>query len=160
MPDQEKALHALKVLLLIHDEYRDKLDMPGFRAKTLWKRVELNIDREDWPNTVKSIKEYLVESQNVLSQAQTSQLSVMDEDRRQELIFNSDLDMERRREALFYHGYALLKIGLVRQAKKQWDLLYKESPDDVYGTLAEEELRMLSWRESVSPELVKAIESN
>ena len=158
MPDHEKALHALKVLLLIYDEYRDLLDMPGFRAKTLWKRVELNIDREDWPNTVKSIKEYLVESQNVLSQAQTSQLSVMDEDRRQELIFNSDLDMERRREALFYHGYALLKIGLVRQAKKQWDLLYKESPDDVYGTLAEEELRMLSWRESVSPELVKAIE--
>ena len=82
------------------------------------------------------------------------------DERRKELFFYSDLDAERRREALFYHGFALLKIGLVRQAKKQWDLLYKEAPDDVYGTLAEEELRMLSWRESVSPELVKEIESS
>ena len=160
MPDQEKALHALKVLLLIHDEYRDQLDMPGFRAKTLWKRVELNIDRADWPSTVKAIKEYLVESQSVLSQMQSEQLKTKSEERRKELFFYSDLDAERRREALFYHGYALLKIGLVRQAKKQWDLLYKEAPDDVYGTLAEEELRMLSWRESVSPELVKEISTS
>ena len=106
---------------------------------------------------MKAIKEYLVESQSVLSQMQSEQLSTKSDDRRQELFFYSDLDAERRREALFYHGYALLKIGLVRQAKKQWDLLYKEAPDDVYGTLAEEELRMLSWRESVSPELVKEI---
>jgi tetratricopeptide (TPR) repeat protein len=157
MPDKEKALHALKVLLLIHDEYRDQLNMPGFRAKILWKRVELNIDRQDWPSTVKSIKEYLVESQSVLSRIQSEQLNSKDDERRKELLFYSDLDAERRREALFYHGYALLKIGLVRQAKKQWDLLYKEAPDDVYGTLAEEELRMLSWRESISPELVKDI---
>ena len=157
MPDKEKALHALKVLLLIHDEYRDQLNMPGFRAKILWKRVELNIDRQDWPSTVKSIKSYLVESQSVLSRIQSEQLNSKDDERRKELLFYSDLDAERRREALFYHGYALLKIGLVRQAKKQWDLLYKEAPDDVYGTLAEEELRMLSWRESISPELVDDI---
>lgn len=159
IPDHEKALHALKVLLLIHDEYRDQLNMPTFRAKTLWKRVELCIQLEDWPSTVKGIKEYLAESQSLLSALQTEQMNTEDQKRREELIFHTDLDAQRRREALFYHGYALLKIGLVRQAKKQWDLLYKEAPDDVYGTLAEEELRMLSWRETVSPEVLKAIDA-
>ena len=158
IPDREKALHALKVLLLIHDEYRDQLNMPSFRAKTLWKRVELCIELEDWPSTVKSIKEYLTESQSLMSSLQTETLRSTDPRRREELMIYSDLDAQRRREALFYHGYALLKIGLIRQAKKQWDLLYKEAPDDVYGTLAEEELRMLSWREQVSPLLVKGIE--
>jgi hypothetical protein len=54
----------------------------------------------------------------------------------------------------------LLKIGLVRQAKRQWDLLYKEAEKgDPYGMLAEEELRMLTWRENIAPELLKTLDS-
>ena len=159
IPDKEKGLHALKVLLQIHDEYSDELNMPVFRAKTLWRRVELCIDLNKWPNTVKAIKEYLQESQSLMSSQKTELFRTKDKRRQEELVSYIDLLHERRREALFYHGYALLKIGLVRQAKRQWDLLYKEASDgDPYGTLAEEELRMLTWRESTAPDLLKTLD--
>jgi hypothetical protein len=120
--------------------------------------VELCIDLKKWPNTVKAIKEYLQESQSLMSSQQTELFRTKDKRRQEELVSYIDLLHERRREALFYHGYALLKIGLVRQAKRQWDLLYKEASDvDPYGTLAEEELRMLNWKESVTPELLKTL---
>ena len=161
--DKEKALHALKVLLEIHNEYRDTLNMPVFRAKTLWRRVELCIELNKWPNTVKAIKQYLQESQSLMSSQQTELFRLNgDRQRQQELISYIDLLHERRREALFYHGYALLKIGLVRQAKRQWDLLYKEAQQqqgDPYGMLAEEELRMLTWRENIAPELLKELDA-
>ena len=95
-----------------------------------------------------------------MSSKQTELFRTKDKRSQEEIISIIDLLHERRREALFYHGYALLKIGLVRQAKRQWDLLYKEATQgDPYGTLAEEELRMLTWRENVAPELLKTLDA-
>ena len=68
--------------------------------------------------------------------------------------------LTRKYEALFYKGYALLKLGLVRQAKREWDLLYKEANQNSseYAQLADYELRMLTWRDLVADELLKLIE--
>ena len=158
MPDYDKALHSLKILLQIYDEFKDQLDMPGFRVNILWNRVELHLQKEAWPEVVKSIKEYLEESQGMLSSLSANiPKTRKSKNKRNEIFFQGDLELIRRKEALFYHGYALLKLGLIRQAKREWDLLYKEDPRHVYGQLAEQELRMLSWRDVVSPELMKTI---
>jgi hypothetical protein len=46
---------------------------------------------------------------------------------------------------------------MIQEAKKQWDLLYKESPRSIYGMLAERELEMLSWRNLIQPKLLQKI---
>jgi hypothetical protein len=70
----------------------------------------------------------------------------------------AELEIDRRREALFFQGFAFLKLQDERSAKRIWDLLYKEAPKHVYGKLAEFELFMLSWRNVVSPEVLKLID--
>ena len=158
MPDYDKALHALKILLEIYDEFKSELNMPRLRLDVLWNRVELQIQKESWPDVVSSIKMYLEESQAVLSTAGSSMYKNVPVLDRLDFSEEEEENLTRRREALFYKGYALLKLGLVRQAQREWDLLYKEAYPSPYAELAEYELNMLSWRNLVSDEVLKMIE--
>lgn len=153
MPDYDKALNALTVLLNIYDEYKAQLNMPSFRVNALWRRVELHIEREGWAELIPAIQEYIEESQNTISALNET---VDDsESARESAFIQAELELDRRYEAQFYQGYAFLKIGDERSAKRIWDLLYKEAPKHVYGRLAEYELFMLSWRKQVAPEVLK-----
>jgi outer membrane protein assembly factor BamD (BamD/ComL family) len=75
----------------------------------------------------------------------------------QEFSLLGNMAVNRNEEALFYLGYAYLKLNMIQEAKKQWDLLYKESPRSIYGMLAERELEMLSWRNLIQPKLLQKI---
>lgn len=158
MPDYDKALYALKVLLDIHDEYKRQLNMPYLRVNTLWKRVELHIQREAWAELIPAIQDYLDESQVVISTFRIGTPQTTTPEQREQSLFQSSVELERRQEALFYQGFAFLKLQDDRSAKRIWDLLHKESPNSVYGELAEYELFMLSWRDQVKPEVFKMIE--
>jgi tetratricopeptide (TPR) repeat protein/flagellar hook assembly protein FlgD len=158
MPDYDKALHALKILLEIYDEFKDDLNMPGLRLNVLWNRVELQIQKEDWPDVVSSIKEYLEESQSTLSSIGSTPSKPNLQGGSISYLSNDAEELTRRHEALFYKGYALLKLGLIRQAQREWDLLNKKAYPSIYSELAGLELRMLSWRDLVSTEILKMIE--
>jgi len=156
MPDYDKALNAITVLLNIYNEYKDQLNMPAFRVNTLWRRVELHIEREAWAELIPAIQDYLEESQSVIP-ALSGSLDGSSQTR-DSAFMQAELEIDRRREALFFQGYAFLKLKDERSAKRLWDLLYKEAPKHVYGKLAEYELFMLSWRNLVSPEVLKLID--
>jgi tetratricopeptide (TPR) repeat protein len=156
MPDYDKALNAITVLLNIYDEYKDQLNMPAFRVNALWRRVELHIEREAWAELIPAIQDYLEESQSVIP-ALSGSLDGSAQSR-DSAFMQAELEIDRRREALFFQGFAFLKLQDERSAKRIWDLLYKEAPKHVYGKLAEFELFMLSWRNVVSPEVLKLID--
>ena len=90
--------------------------------------------------------------QNIVGNSPTNQF--MDSD---DFSLLGSLAVDRNEEALFYLGYAYLKLNMIQEAKKQWDLLYKESPKSIYGMLAERELEMLSWRNLIQPKLLQKI---
>ena len=139
----------------------------------------MNLKLKRWPQSISSIKDYLDASKSSVDFIKMSgvntpkgkgrpdlpQLPTLESLSPKEMKSIKDYVKQvesytalvRRREALFFLGYALLQIGDARGAKKRWDLLYKEAPKDIYGLLAEKELHMLGWREQIAPKVLKKI---
>lgn len=142
LPNYEKAISALEVSLDIYKEFEKEINAPGLKSDLLWRLVELNIMSKKWDDVVPSIKDYLEESQSVMTRlSKTAQ----------------EIEYARRHEALFYMGYALHQLSDKVGARRRWDLLSKEAPFDVYGKMAEDELFLLTWNELVYPKILKKL---
>ncbi len=139
-PNYEKAISAIEVSLDIYKEYEKTINAPGIKADLLWQLVELNILSKKWDEVVSSTKSYLDESQAVMNRLDRA---------------SQEIEYSRRYEALFFIGYSLAQMSDTVGARRRWDLLSKEVPNDLYGKMAEDELHLLSWKELVYPKILK-----
>jgi tetratricopeptide (TPR) repeat protein len=133
--DYDKAVNALDEILKIYNEYARELNQPGFKSDILWNKFEMNVERQDWGQTILSLKNYLKASrnnmssnfQNIVGKSPTNQF--MDS---QEFSLLGNMAVNRNEEALFYLGYAYLKLNMIQEAKKNNGIFFTKSLQGAY----------------------------
>ncbi len=113
----DRALNVLESRIALHDAEGRPRHLLG-RRDARWRVAEIEIERQNPGPALAALLAFLDEYP----------------------------DDPERHEARFQTGRALLALGDVPAARRQWDLVVKEDPDGVFGKLARMELELLAWR--------------